>query len=262
MPGALPPAKRPAGVGNGIGCRQSGPPAETWSSYRRVRTTRRVVPSAGDTPPACARRGQRGVGGGVDGSRPPADGRPAPTWGRGGWMSPQAGRRPPIPPRDICRPGQRGRLPRQRPPDLPGRPGRAIIGPEASSRHLDNRRSWGQPSPHPRRRDRGGVQRSGRRRSPPLSRVRERGGERGGARASPFQGLGGEPLHLYVPLYLRGDPKGVQYEIDAAYHQRITNEFRRLWGYGRGKPNSAELQGILDQVYSKYPIPPNARRRP
>ena len=38
---------------------------------------------------------------------------------------------------------------------MPGRPGRAIIGPEASSRHLDNRRSWGRPSPHPRRRDRG-----------------------------------------------------------------------------------------------------------
>jgi len=54
---------------------------------------------------------------------------------------------------------------------------------------------------------------------------------------------------------------GLQYEIPAAYHQRITNEFRQLWAYGKGGPNPEQLQNIIDTVYDKYPIPPNSRMR-
>ncbi|MGC8960781.1 MAG: RHS repeat-associated core domain-containing protein, partial [Chloroflexia bacterium] len=67
--------------------------------------------------------------------------------------------------------------------------------------------------------------------------------------------------HHYVPLYLGGNPGGLQYQIPAPYHQWITNEFRQLWGYGRGQPNPAEVHWILEQVYSKYPVPPGSPTR-
>ena len=44
--------------------------------------------------------------------------------------------------------------------------------------------------------------------------------------------------------------------FNQAYHQMITNEFRALWGYGKGVPSATELQSIMKQVYSKYPLPP------
>jgi hypothetical protein len=44
--------------------------------------------------------------------------------------------------------------------------------------------------------------------------------------------------------------------LDAAYHQQITNEFRRLHPYGSEVPSPARVQEIMRQVYDKYPLPP------
>jgi hypothetical protein len=62
--------------------------------------------------------------------------------------------------------------------------------------------------------------------------------------------------HHITPKYLGGDPDGPTIPLDAAYHQKITSEFRKQWGYGQGPPNSAELQRIMEDVYKKYPLPP------
>jgi hypothetical protein len=63
-------------------------------------------------------------------------------------------------------------------------------------------------------------------------------------------------LHHIEPKYLGGDPKGALAPLDAAYHQQITNEFRRLAPYGQPKPDAARLQQIMGDVYNKYPLPP------
>jgi hypothetical protein len=44
--------------------------------------------------------------------------------------------------------------------------------------------------------------------------------------------------------------------LNGSYHQLITNEFRALWPYGKNIPGAAELENIMNQVYSKYPLPP------
>jgi hypothetical protein len=68
--------------------------------------------------------------------------------------------------------------------------------------------------------------------------------------------------HHYTPQYMGGNMNGLQYEINASYHQYITNEFRQLWAYGKNRmPSPQELNYILEQVYLKYPIPPNSRSR-
>jgi hypothetical protein len=43
--------------------------------------------------------------------------------------------------------------------------------------------------------------------------------------------------------------------IDKAYHQKITNEFRAQWGYGKGIPSEAQRAEIMRKVYEKYPLP-------
>lgn len=62
--------------------------------------------------------------------------------------------------------------------------------------------------------------------------------------------------HHVMPKYLGGAKDGPTVRIPAAYHQLITNEFRRLAPYGQTIARSAEEVGrIMVQVYSKYPIP-------
>jgi len=63
-------------------------------------------------------------------------------------------------------------------------------------------------------------------------------------------------LHHPIPKYLGGPIIQKLVPLDAAYHQLITNEFRALWPYGKGVPSASELQNIMKQVYSKYPLPP------
>jgi len=62
--------------------------------------------------------------------------------------------------------------------------------------------------------------------------------------------------HHITPKYLGGDPKGPTVRLNAAYHQEITNAFRREWPYGQGMPDAQELLRILDKVYSQFPLPP------
>jgi hypothetical protein len=73
---------------------------------------------------------------------------------------------------------------------------------------------------------------------------------------SRYPGHQGYQEHHFIPLYLGGPRNGATYRLHAAYHQAITQEFRRLWSYGRGElPRPEELQRLLTEVYSKYPIP-------
>ncbi|WP_225412078.1 hypothetical protein [Stigmatella hybrida] len=65
----------------------------------------------------------------------------------------------------------------------------------------------------------------------------------------------GHQEHHFIPLYLGGPRNGVTYPLQSAYHQAITQEFRRQWGYGQGQPRPERLQQILIEVYSRYPIP-------
>jgi hypothetical protein len=63
--------------------------------------------------------------------------------------------------------------------------------------------------------------------------------------------------HHITPQYLGGAKDGPLAPLDAAYHQQVTNEFRKQWGYGIGKPQDAnDLRRIMDNVYGKYPLPP------
>jgi hypothetical protein len=62
--------------------------------------------------------------------------------------------------------------------------------------------------------------------------------------------------HHITPRYLGGLINGPTVPLDAAYHQLITNEFRRLYHYGQEPPDVERLQRILQQVYDKYPLPP------
>ncbi len=61
--------------------------------------------------------------------------------------------------------------------------------------------------------------------------------------------------HHITPKYLGGAANGPTVALDAAYHQLITNEFRRLHPYGSATPTATRLKEIMDLVYSKYPLP-------
>ena len=63
--------------------------------------------------------------------------------------------------------------------------------------------------------------------------------------------------HHIEPKYLGGAFDGPLSPLDAAYHQVITNEFRRLHSYGKGKiSNCDDRKKIMKQVYEKLPLPP------
>jgi len=63
-------------------------------------------------------------------------------------------------------------------------------------------------------------------------------------------------LHHSTPKYLGGAANGPRVPLDAAYHQQITNAFRDAWKYGQAQPPAAQVQQIMRDVYSKYPLPP------
>lgn len=73
-----------------------------------------------------------------------------------------------------------------------------------------------------------------------------------------FPQLHGRPKqkHHVHPKYLEGPEDGPTVDLDPAYHQLITNAFRKEYGYGQGEPLSAEeQQKIMRKVYSRYPLP-------
>jgi RHS repeat-associated protein len=61
--------------------------------------------------------------------------------------------------------------------------------------------------------------------------------------------------HHIIPKYLGGAKNGATSRIPAAYHQLITNEFRRLAPYGQNAPTGDALIEVLKAVYSTYPLP-------
>jgi hypothetical protein len=66
--------------------------------------------------------------------------------------------------------------------------------------------------------------------------------------------------HHITPQYLGGAANGPTVQIDAAYHQQITNAFRQEYPYGTGTtPSPARLQQIMSKVYSQYPLPPGTK---
>jgi hypothetical protein len=60
--------------------------------------------------------------------------------------------------------------------------------------------------------------------------------------------------HLH-PKYLGGTEDGPTADVDPAYHQLLTNAFRREHPYGQEVPSPAQQQEIMRKVYSKYPLP-------
>jgi len=65
----------------------------------------------------------------------------------------------------------------------------------------------------------------------------------------------GYQYHHAIPIYMGGTAKGPTYRLPTAYHQAITQEFRREWPYNQEPPPTQQLAEIMLRVYSKYPIP-------
>ncbi len=65
--------------------------------------------------------------------------------------------------------------------------------------------------------------------------------------------------HHVIPKFLGGKSSGETVRLPAAYHEAITQAFRREWSYSQSasgkKPDSSKLLEILTTVYSEYPIP-------
>ncbi|HEX5753688.1 MAG TPA: hypothetical protein VFZ09_46290 [Archangium sp.] len=72
-----------------------------------------------------------------------------------------------------------------------------------------------------------------------------------------FPHLFGKPKqkHHLHPKYLGGVDDGPTVDVDPAYHQLITNAFRREHPYGQEIPSPAQQQEIMRKVYAKYPLP-------
>ncbi|HEY0094692.1 MAG TPA: hypothetical protein VGB96_10220, partial [Archangium sp.] len=74
-------------------------------------------------------------------------------------------------------------------------------------------------------------------------------------KAFPHLAGGPKQKHHVQPRYLGGPEDGPTVDLDPAYHQLITNEFRRLVGYGLEKPPLQIVLELMKKVYSKYPLP-------
>jgi RHS repeat-associated protein len=61
--------------------------------------------------------------------------------------------------------------------------------------------------------------------------------------------------HHIDPKYLGGAKDGPTVELDGAYHQLVTNEFRKEWSYGQGAPSREMAEDIAKRVYKKFPLP-------
>ena len=61
--------------------------------------------------------------------------------------------------------------------------------------------------------------------------------------------------HHVDPKYMGGPKNGITSKIPAPYHQKITNAFRDLHKYGKGKLSQDERNRIMKKVYSKLPLP-------
>ncbi|HZI04401.1 MAG TPA: hypothetical protein VEZ71_10280, partial [Archangium sp.] len=90
---------------------------------------------------------------------------------------------------------------------------------------------------------------------PQSARARYDKGMQEARKAFPHLAGGPKQKHHVQPRYLGGPENGPTVDLDPAYHQLITNEFRRLVGYGMEKPPLQIVLEIMKKVYSKYPLP-------
>ena len=74
-------------------------------------------------------------------------------------------------------------------------------------------------------------------------------------KAFPHLAGGPQQEHHIHPRYLGGPDNGPTVNLDPAYHQLITNEFRRLAGYGNRPPGLNVVLEIMKKVYARYPLP-------
>ncbi len=74
-------------------------------------------------------------------------------------------------------------------------------------------------------------------------------------KAFPHLAGGPKQKHHIHPRYLDGPENGPTVDLDPAYHQLITNEFRRLASYGRRPPRLSVVLEMMKKVYAKYPLP-------
>ena len=63
-----------------------------------------------------------------------------------------------------------------------------------------------------------------------------------------------DECHHIWPLYMGGWKFGPRVLLDPAYHQVITNAFRRKWPYGMGPPSQKKALEIMLEVYKEHPI--------
>ncbi len=74
-------------------------------------------------------------------------------------------------------------------------------------------------------------------------------------KAFPHLAGGPKQKHHLHPRYLGGLDNGPTVDLDPAYHQLVTNEFRRLAGYGMRPPRLDVVLEIMKKVYARYPLP-------
>ncbi len=74
-----------------------------------------------------------------------------------------------------------------------------------------------------------------------------------------YPNLKGLQCHHIWPTRLMGGPTNYpRVQIPWSYHQMITNAFAtEMRGIDRATLTTARIQGIMNRVYSKYPIPPS-----
>jgi hypothetical protein len=91
---------------------------------------------------------------------------------------------------------------------------------------------------------------------PKAARAQYEKGMQEARRSFPHLFGGPKQKHHVHPRYLGGPEDGPTVDLDPAYHQLITNEFRRLASYGRRTPLGFDaVWKLMKQVYTKYPLP-------
>ena len=63
-----------------------------------------------------------------------------------------------------------------------------------------------------------------------------------------------DELHHVFPKYLGFPKNGPKVRVNPAYHQWITNAFRKAWAYGKGPASAAEAWEIITDVYTALPV--------
>jgi len=76
------------------------------------------------------------------------------------------------------------------------------------------------------------------------------------ARKYPKLANAADQWHHIWPKYLGGAADGELAKLPAAYHQLITNLFRKKFPYGLPRPSPEIVEPILKKIYDKLPVSP------